>query len=112
MDHCFKFNSAFLLQQKSVGGVANTLQKWVFHIMRLPSILHCDNGREFINHIIEEVWDKWPRQVQLVGGRPRHPQSWGLVERAHFTMQRMIGGAKNVETQCKHPPWADPSHCL
>jgi len=106
VDHWSKFNFAFPLQQKSAADVANALQNWVFPIMGLPSILHCDNGREFINHIIEEVLDKWPGQVQLVSGRPRHPQSQGCVERAHLTMQRMIG-AKIVETQCKHPPWAD-----
>ena len=37
-----------------------------------------------MNHLIEDVLATWPRAVQLVSGRPRHPQSQGLVEQAHY----------------------------
>ena len=77
-----------------------------FSFIRLPSILQSDNGREFVNKLIEEVLSSWPGQVQLVSGRPRHPQSQGLVEQAHYTMERMIS-AKVVESKLKCPPWAD-----
>ena len=48
--------------------------------MGLPSILHSDNGREFVNSVITEILNDWPGQVQLVSGRPHHPQSQGVVE--------------------------------
>ena len=106
VDHWSKFNFAFPLEHKSASDVANALQKWVFPFIGLPSILQSDNGREFVNKLIEEVLSAWPGQVQLVSGRPRHPQSQGLVEQAHYTMERMIS-ANVADSKSKCPPWAD-----
>ena len=39
IDHWSKFNFAFPLQRKSASDVPNALQKWVFPLMGLPSIL-------------------------------------------------------------------------
>ena len=74
--------------------------------MGLNSILHSDNGREFVNQRIGEVLSIWPGQIQLVSGCPRHPQSQRLVEQAHYTMEGMIS-AKIVESKSKFPPWSD-----
>lgn len=93
-------------EQLSASDVANALQKWVFPFIGLPSILQSDNGHEFVNHLIDEVLSAWPGQVQLISGRPRHPQSQELVEQAHYTIERMIS-AKVVETRSKCPPWGD-----
>ena len=68
--------------------------------MCIRDSLHSDNSREFVNKLIEEVVSTWPGQVQLVSGRPRHPQSQGLIEQAHYTLERMIS-AKVVESGCK-----------
>lgn len=106
VDHWSKFNFAFPLARKSARDVANAMEKWVFPVMGLPSIIQSDNGREFVNQVIEEVLATWPGVVQLVSGRPRHPQSQGLVEQAHYTMERMIS-AKIVESGSKSPPWTD-----
>ena len=102
-DRRSNFTLAFPLPFKSAKDVANALQKHVFSIFGLPSILQSDNGREFINKLIEEVISSWPGQVQLVSGRPRHPQSQGLIEQAQ---ERMIS-AKVVESGDKSPPWID-----
>ena len=83
VDHWSKFNLAYPLPQKTAKEVANALEKWVFPIFGLPTILHSDNGREFVNHLIEDVLATWPGAVQLVSCRPRHPQLQGLVEQAH-----------------------------
>ena len=48
------------------------LEKWVFPFIGLPKIIQSDNGREFVNKLIEEVVASWPGYVQLVSGRPRH----------------------------------------
>ncbi len=82
------------------------LQKYVFPILGLPSILQSDNGWEFVNKIIGEVLKSWLGQVQLVSGCPRHPQSQGLVEQAHYTLERMLS-AKVAEHDAKIPPWSD-----
>ena len=29
----------------------------------------------FVNHIIEDLVERWPGKVTIVNGRPRHPQS-------------------------------------
>ena len=90
VDHWSKFHFAFRLVRKTATEVADAPEKWVFPVMGLPSILHSDNGREFVNKLIEEVLASWPGQVQLVSRRPRHPQSQGLIEQAHYTLERMI----------------------
>ena len=87
VDHWSKFNLAFPLVNK---GVAEALEKYVFSVMGLPSTLHSDNGREFVNSVITEILNDWPGQVQLVSGRPRHPQSQGVVEQAHYTLEQML----------------------
>ena len=66
------------------------------------NVLRSDNGRAFVNSILEEVVATWPGQVQLVSGRPRHPQSQGLVEGAHHTLERMLA-AKIEEENSKEP---------
>lgn len=87
--------------------VAGALHTWVFPVMGLPSILQSDNGREFINKVIDEVVATWPGQVQLVSGRPRHPQSQGLVEQAHYTLERMLSAKITERSDVAQPPWAD-----
>ena len=71
VDHWSKFNLAFSLVNKGAHGVAEALEKYVFPVMGLPSILHSDNGRD---SVITEILNDWPGQVQPVSGRPRHPQ--------------------------------------
>ena len=71
----------------------------------LPAIIHSDNGKEFINKLIEDVVSTWPGHVQLISGHPRHPQSQGLVEKAHYTLEGMIT-AKVVEFWDQSPPWS------
>ncbi|KAL5486382.1 hypothetical protein EMCRGX_G018851 [Ephydatia muelleri] len=44
-------------------------------------------------------------RIQLISGCPRHPQSQGLVEQAHYTLERMIS-AKVVECSDPSPPWS------
>ena len=106
VDHWSKFQFIYLLTCKSATDVANALHKWVVPVMGLPSVLQSDNGRELINSVIEELVAAAPGQVQLVSGRPRHPQSQGLVEQAHYTMERMIS-VKISESGVEHPPWSD-----
>ena len=104
VDHWSKFNLAYPLPQKTAKEVTNALEKWVFPIFGLPTILHSDNGREFVNHLIEDILATWPGAVQLVSGRPRHPQSQGLVEQAHYTLERMMS-SRISDSASNSPPW-------
>ncbi len=40
---------------------------------------------------------KWDGDCKLVYGRPRHPQSQGLVEQSNGTIERMIASAMEQE---------------
>ena len=73
VDHWSKFTFACPIPSKSARDVADVLQRHVFSVFGLPSILQNDNGREFVNKLIEEVASTWPGQVQLVSGRPETP---------------------------------------
>ena len=77
-----------------------------FPLWDCPPLLQSDNGREFVNNVIEEVVAAWPGQVQLVSGRPRHPLSQGLLGQAHYTLERMLS-AKIAESGAAQPSWAD-----
>ena len=52
----------------------------VFAYLGLPRILQSDNGREFASTLMAELEKNWPGEITIVNGRPRHPQSQGLVE--------------------------------
>ena len=106
VDHWSKFHFAYPLVNKTAVEVAFVLTRLIFPMMGIPSILQSDNGREFVNHVIDKVLTVWPGQVQLINGRPRHPQSQGLVEQAHYTLEHMLS-AKVSEAGIKSPPWTD-----
>ena len=72
----------------------------------MPQTLQSDNGREFINQIIVNFVKEWHSNIQLISGRPRHPQSQGLVERAHQTLHKKL--ATEISTGgMKAPPWSE-----
>ena len=108
IDHWSKFNLAYPIHRKSAASVANALKTHVLPIFGVPRILQCDNGREFVNKTIQSLLEDWPGSAQIVHGRPRHPQSQGLVEQAHHTLERMM--ASKIEghkkTSVSSPPWA------
>ena len=59
----------------------------------MPQILQSDNGREFKNKLFVQSISSWDGDCKIVYGRPRHPQSQGLVEQANGTVENMITAA-------------------
>ena len=106
VDHWSKFNFAYALEAKSAANVADNLNTHVFPYFGVPRILHSDNGREFVNGVIVDLLKLWNSNIQLVSGRPRHPQSQGLVERAHQTLHKKMA-AEISASGMKTPPWSD-----
>ena len=106
VDHWSKFNFAYAIESKTAINVANVLNMQIFPYFGVPRILHSDNGREFVNHVIEGLQAMWHTEIQLVSGRPRHPQSQGLVERAHQTLQKKLGGGI-MKSKLKTQPWSE-----
>lgn len=87
-DHLTKFVLLRSLQSKRAEEVAFQLTD-IFLTFGAPCILHSDNGREFVNAVINEVMTYWP-EVKLVHGKPRHSQSQGSVERANQDIEKML----------------------
>ncbi|KAJ8946081.1 hypothetical protein NQ314_008981 [Rhamnusium bicolor] len=87
-DHLTKFVLLGSLQSKRAEEVAYQLTD-IFLTFGAPCILHSDNGREFVNAVINEVVSYWP-EVKLVHGKPRHIQSQGSVERANQDIEKML----------------------
>ena len=108
MDHWSKFNFVYAFENKSAVNVAEALHSHIFPYFGVPRILQSDYGREFVNEVIENLLQVWHSGIQLINGRPRHPQSQGLVERAHFTLQKKLAAEINEnKLQCTNPPWSD-----
>ena len=96
--------------KKEANRVVKALHNHVFPVFGLPAIIHSDSGKEFINKLFEDVVSTWPGHVQLISDRPRHLQSQGLVEQAHYTLERMIS-AKVAECGDQSPPWLPHMVC-
>ncbi|XP_026467840.1 KRAB-A domain-containing protein 2-like [Ctenocephalides felis] len=86
--HLTKFVVLRPLKSKTALEVANQLMD-IFSLLGAPSILQCDNGREFANRIIEELAIMWDG-MKIIHGKPRHSQSQGSVERANQDVQDML----------------------
>ena len=111
IDHWSKFIFACPLRSKSVRKVAGVLQMHVFSVFGLPSILQSNSGREFVDKVIEEVASTWPGPIQLVSGHPRRPQSQGLVEQTHYTLDDQCKDCGDWRTASSMDR-LDPLHCL
>jgi transposase InsO family protein len=88
-DHFTRFSWARCLTSKRASEVAIFLYD-IFTVFGAPIILQSDNGKEFTADIIAELLTLWP-EVHIINGRPRHPQSQGLVERANGILQTKLG---------------------
>ena len=108
IDHFSKYHILFPLLSKEGAEVAMNLIKYVFSYFGLPYLLHCDNGREFVNEVVE----KWPGECQIIHGKPRSPWVQGLVERTNACVESMIA-AKRHETKTNHwSMWLSDIQCM
>ena len=78
------------------------MRKNWFGYFDLPKILQSDNGNEFKNKLFVNEVCSWEGECKIVYGRPRHPQSQGLVEQANGTVEVMISSMMEQE---KHRNW-------
>lgn len=102
IDHWSKFNFAFPLKSKNAESVTATLKSYIFPYFGISKIFHSDNGGEFVNHVIESLITSWHKDIQIVHGRPRHPQTQGVIERAHRTLEQKLATQLDSSTA-----WSD-----
>lgn len=88
-DHFTKFIILRALMHKCAVEVAWQVLDY-FLTFGASAILQSDNGKEFVNSIINELKNLWP-ELKIVHGRPRHPQSQGSVERANGEVKKLLG---------------------
>ena len=97
-DHFTKFSWARAIKRKTADNVVEFLYN-IFLMFGPPVILQCDNGKEFSNtSIMKKLGDLWPK-LTILHGRPRYPQSQGMIERANSILERKI--AQWMETHKK-----------
>ena len=89
-DHFSRFSWAKALTSKRAVEVAAYLFDLFHFLGSSPTILQSDNGKEFCASVIKELVNLWP-SIKIINGRPRHPQSQGLVERANRILQQKLG---------------------
>src|ERR1700724_845888 len=80
-DHFTRFSWAYPLISKKTHKIALILFR-LFTEIGPPTILQSDNGREFTSNVIKDLSELWDN-IKIINGRPRHPQSQGLVERSN-----------------------------
>ena len=90
VDNFSQFHVMWAQREKSAVEVKNGLRQHWFAYFGLPSILQSDNGKEFKNKTVAELIDEWDDNCECIYGRPRHPQSQGLVKQSNGTAEMMI----------------------
>ena len=70
--------------------MADCLMNYVFPVFGMPRILQMDNGKEFVNITIKVCLKSWSGNCSIINGRPRHPQTQGLIEQANGTVETML----------------------
>ena len=87
-DHFTRYSWGYPLKSKSSIEVAANLFD-LFTTFGTPTILQTDNGKEFTSQVIRELVELWPG-TKIINGRPRHPQSQGLVERGNRELKNKL----------------------
>lgn len=95
-DHFCKFTVLSPLMTKRAPKVAAELIKVLSH--RPPHILQSDNGKGFVNSILNELKILWPT-VMIINGRARHPETQSFFERVCllFSGHLTIANITNTE---------------
>ena len=101
----------FLLKQKKAKEVTQGLIERVFSVFGLPSVLHSDNGSEFVNEILRRTIILWPGTCKIVNGSPGHSQSQGLVEQGNRTIELMISARETDNGSTEWAKWLPEIQC-
>ena len=87
-DHFTKYHWAKSFKGKDMGPIAKYILE-IFSDGEVPERIHCDNGSEFVNMCMKEVL-RLLNIRSFSHGKPRHPQTQGLIERANRTVKQKI----------------------
>ena len=85
-DHFSKASFLYALPNKTAEEVAKCMGQWI-GMFGVPKIIQCDNGTEF-KGVLLILLKKYG--IKILNGRPRHPQTQGLVEQANGVMKAKL----------------------
>ena len=83
-----KFCFAIPIRNREAGTVAKMLAERVFTILGVPDEIMSDNGPEFEGKLMKDLCDLL--QIRKIHSTVYHPQSSGLIERWHRTLNSII----------------------
>ncbi|KAG0433365.1 Pro-Pol polyprotein, partial [Dictyocoela muelleri] len=87
IDSFSKFAWSYPSKRKDGVTFAKILSSHIYN-EGLWTILHTDNGGEFINNNVNEILEKF--NIKSIHGRPYHPQSQGQIERFNRTLKSRL----------------------
>ncbi|CAF0762131.1 unnamed protein product [Brachionus calyciflorus] len=90
MDHFAKFHIIWALEHKCAEEVSEGVERYILSYFGLPEIWQSDNRKEFKSTLMVNLIEPWDGNCKIIYGRPRHPQSQGLVEQGNGSLERMI----------------------
>ncbi|SLM33333.1 Ribonuclease H-like domain [Lasallia pustulata] len=85
-DYFSEFFMLYTLHSKHAIEIADAFSLFIRHF-DIPDILQTDNGREFKGVLL--IFLKW-HGIKLINGRPRSPQTQGLVEQSNDVVKDKI----------------------
>ena len=89
VDHFTRYVQAFITKNHTARTTARVLYNNYFSVFGFPQCLMSDQGTEFCGKVIAAMCSLLG--VEKICTPPYHPQTNGLAERVHQTLQRMIG---------------------
>lgn len=101
-DHLTKFIQLRPLTSKRAEEVARHIVD-IFCIFGAPCVIQSDNGREFINQIVDRLKVLWPN-LKIVHGNSRHSQNQGSVGRVNQDIKNLLINWMQTE---KNNKWSE-----
>ena len=89
VDHFTRYVQAFVMKNHTARTTARVLYNNFFSVFGFPQKLLSDQGTEFAGDVIAAMCKLL--RIEKIRTTPYHPQTNGLAERVHQTLQRMIG---------------------
>ena len=87
MVHFSKFIVSYLIKDKTANTIVNKLQN-CFNTYDIPEQIGCDNGSEFINKKVMELFNT--NKISLVRGMVYNPHSQGIIKRGHRIIKNVL----------------------
>lgn len=98
-DHHTKYNVIFPLKQIDANTVASTLSQHVFGHFGLPTILHSNIGRKFVDELILWVLQFWSTDARIFNGNPKHKNLNVFIQQRQKTIVILIETMKTKQPE-------------